>query len=277
MLVAGLVVEQRALLHGVFDQRQVDHIRVRRIRGELEGVQRDPCIAIGALDQVLHASLLQVQMTFAQTSFSVGEGAVDDHLDIRVGKGVQGEYAYSGQQRRIDLERGVLGCRANQGDRAVFGVRQHRVLLSLVPAMHLVDKQDGSLLGHAPRLVDDFSQIGDARRYRRHCDKARVAEPSDDLGQRCFARAWRPPQHHAGHPIRLERSAEGATRRQEVLLAEDFVQRPRPHTRGQRQPAVRSFGITEEWTLSGHNAIVSRVSGLGSRATGDWRLATFLS
>ena len=47
------------------------------------------------------------------------------------------------QQRRVDLERRVLGGRADEGEEPRLDVRQERVLLALVEAMHLVDEDDG--------------------------------------------------------------------------------------------------------------------------------------
>ena len=47
------------------------------------------------------------------------------------------------QQRADHFERRVLGGRADEHEQARFDVRQERVLLRLVEAMHLVDEQDG--------------------------------------------------------------------------------------------------------------------------------------
>jgi hypothetical protein len=44
------------------------------------------------------------------------------------------------QQRRVDLERRVLGGGADEGEQARFDMRQEGVLLGLVEAVHLVDE-----------------------------------------------------------------------------------------------------------------------------------------
>ena len=46
------------------------------------------------------------------------------------------------QQRRVDLERRVLGGRADEDDVAGLDARQERVLLRLVEAVDLVDEED---------------------------------------------------------------------------------------------------------------------------------------
>ena len=52
------------------------------------------------------------------------------------------EHFRSREQRRVDLERGVLGRRADEDDVAGFDARQKRVLLRLVEAVNLVDEDD---------------------------------------------------------------------------------------------------------------------------------------
>jgi hypothetical protein len=46
------------------------------------------------------------------------------------------------QQRAVHLERGILGGRADEGEESRLDVRQERVLLRLVEAMHLVHEHD---------------------------------------------------------------------------------------------------------------------------------------
>ena len=49
------------------------------------------------------------------------------------------------EQRRVDLEVGVLGGGADEDDRAILDGRQQRVLLRLVEAVDLVQEEDRAL------------------------------------------------------------------------------------------------------------------------------------
>ena len=60
----------------------------------------------------------------------------------------------------FDFERLIFGRGADERDHALFDKGKKRILLSLVEAMHFVDKQDGV----SPRL-----------RERRFCPRNRVA------------------------------------------------------------------------------------------------------
>ena len=77
----------------------------------------------------------------------------------------QGEDAGAGEQRRDDLERGVLRRRPDEDDRAVLDVGEDDVLLGLVEAVDLVDEEDGALGVHGAPLpggLGDAAEVGDA-------------------------------------------------------------------------------------------------------------------
>ena len=169
MRVTGFVIQQSPLLDRVFDRRQIDHAGANRldgIRGQLERVQCHARVSVGALDQVPQRGGIQLELPTAQAALHIVQRPPHDELDLRVAQRAQREHAYAREQRRVHFERGILGGGADQCHRAVLGVRQHRVLLCLVPAVDLVDEQDGPLVGHAPRFLDDLAQVGHAGRHR---------------------------------------------------------------------------------------------------------------
>ena len=61
-----------------------------------------------------------------------------------LGQSAQHVNARARQQRVVELERRVLGGRADEHERAVLDPRQKCVLLRLVEAMHLVEEQHGA-------------------------------------------------------------------------------------------------------------------------------------
>ena len=73
----------------------------------------------------------------------IGERAVAGSSTISSSSsGLQHEDLRARQQRRVHLERRVLGRRADEHDVARLDARQERVLLRLVEAMDFVDEQD---------------------------------------------------------------------------------------------------------------------------------------
>ena len=66
---------------------------------------------------------------------------------------LQHEHLRPRQQRRVDLERRVLGGGADQHDVAGLDARQERVLLRLVEAVDLVHEDDGAAPGAAPAVL----------------------------------------------------------------------------------------------------------------------------
>ena len=118
----------------------IDARRPARARSsdDLEQVQRAPRVAVGrprqrlervGLDAHRVARRLVLQRA-AQHLAHVVERQRAQHVDAR-----------PRQQRAVDLERRVLGGRADEAHRAVLDVRQERVLLRLVEAVHLVEEQ----------------------------------------------------------------------------------------------------------------------------------------
>ena len=70
--------------------------------------------------------------------------ALHDLLQVVFGQRLQHVDRGARQQRRVHLERRVLGGGADEGEEARFDVRQEGVLLALVEAVHLVDEDDGA-------------------------------------------------------------------------------------------------------------------------------------
>ena len=122
------------------------------------------------------------------------------------------------QQGRVDLERRVLGGRADEGEQPAFDVRQKGILLALVEAVHLVDEHDGAPRRQALRrlrgALDRVANVLDAAQHRADGDELRVERIGHQPRNRRLARARRPPQDAAVRPPRLERDAQWHARPQ---------------------------------------------------------------
>ncbi len=104
------------------------------------------------------------------------------------------------QQRAVDLERRILGGRADEDQRAVLDERQERVLLRLVEAMHLVEEQHGAapvLLARRDCACSTAARMSlTPAMHGRERDELRIAGLRDEARQRGLAGARRSPQDH---------------------------------------------------------------------------------
>ena len=127
---------------------------------------------------------------------------------------MQHKDARAREQRGVDFERRIFGRRADQRDRAVLDIGQHRVLLRLVEAVDLVDEEHGALAERRARLRfgDDAPQIGDAGADRRHALEIRAGRVARSFGERRLAASRRAPEDHRRNRVALDRSAQRAPR-----------------------------------------------------------------
>ncbi len=172
----------------------------------------------------------------AQAPLGVGQRAVDDPLDLGVGKRLEPHDAAARQQGVVDLERRVLGGGADQDYVALLDRVEHSVLLALVEPVDLVDEQDAADAGAAERarLVDSLPQVGDPSGDGREGEETSVRGARDDARQRRLAAAGRAPEDERGDLVGLDGAAEQAARADEVCLAHELVEGPWPQASGQR-------------------------------------------
>ena len=144
------------------------------------------------------------------------------------------------QKRRDDLERRILRSRADQANVALFDVRQERILLGLVEAVNLVDENDGarSILSRPLRIGHDLLDFLDAGQHRGELDELRLGHACDDLRQRSLTRPRRTPEDERADIVALQLGTQRLPGRDQVLLANKLIQRPRPHTISQWPSAI---------------------------------------
>ena len=236
MAVAGAVVGEDALLGGgldILESRTDAPVGVADVLGfgerrrALEDVERRPGVAAGERDEVLEGVVGEADAAVRperprQPALLVGERPADDGSDLVVGQRLEPPDAHPRQQRRVDLEVGVLGRRADQRDRPVLDVGEERVLLGLVEAMDLVEEED------APRAVEVESLLGLGDRGAdlddaRH-DSGQRREMGADLGREQAGEAGlagpgRSPQQERREVAAGDPATERAAFTDEVLLA----------------------------------------------------------
>ena len=149
------------------------------------------------------------------------------------------------EQRRVDLEVRVLGGRADQRDGPLLDRGQERVLLGLVEAVDLVEEED-----RAPAAcAEPLAGAGRAPRGRRPT-VAETAESSSNSAPVVSATIRAsvvlpvpggPTGSSDGTRSRLDRAPQRPARPDDVLLADELVERPRaqpPRERRRRRPAA---------------------------------------
>ena len=195
-------------------------------------------------------SAARASVAIASASIAAGRGARRElvpsarrstSLDVVDRERAQHVHARTRQQRAVDLERRVLGRRADEADRAVLDERQERVLLRLVEAVHLVEEQHrapAALATQRLRLLDRGAHVLDAGHHGRERDELRIAGPRDEARERRLAGAGRAPEHHRVQAAAFEQAPQRLARRQQVRLADELVEARGPHAVGQRAPAA---------------------------------------
>ncbi len=176
--------------------------------------------------------------------------------------------AGAGEQRADDLERGVLGGGADEGNGAVLDIRQDGVLLCLVEAVDLVDKQDRLLGAHAEallRLGDDATEVGDAGGDGGDRLEVGAGEAGDDAGEGGLAGAGRSPEDHRRGFAGLDRLAEETALADDMLLADELVEGTGAHAGGEG-------GLASGAALGGLSEHIGRARAFAGRHYGH-RLA----
>jgi hypothetical protein len=218
----------------------VDHaslVRFNRADGDLEAVQGRAGIAVGHARQPSDGSCVHLDLAGeAAALLDELQRPANESFDGLDLERLQHEDLAAREQGGVQLEGGVLGRRADERDGAVLDVRQERVLLRLVPAVDLVDEDDGMPAMHAQLdlgLLDGLLEVGDAGGRGRERDEPGLGGAGDDAGERRLADARRAPEDHRGHGIELQERPERRALGDQVLLAQKTVQGRRAHDFGQ--------------------------------------------
>jgi hypothetical protein len=128
------------------------------------------------------------------------------------------------------------GC-ADEDEQPGLHVRQERVLLRLVEAVHLVDEHHGRLTAALALGLCSLDRVADVlhtAEHRRDGDEFEPEGRRHQPRQRGLADARRPPQNHRVRSLRCEGHAQRLVRPEQMLLADHLVDRLRSQALGQR-------------------------------------------
>jgi hypothetical protein len=228
------------------------------VRCDLERAERDAGVALGVLDEERPGVGVEREARAAQAALRIGERAIDERAEVVGGQRLEDEDAGARQERGDDLERRVLGGGADEDDRAALDVRQERVLLRLVEAMDLVDEEQDRLAAAAQLVLglrDHLSQLLHPVQHGGEPDGAHAARLAQQPRQRGLAGARRTPQDERFEPSARQQIAQDPAGAEEMLLADELVDRPRPHAlrqRGAGRHGRRGRRLREQLRLPRH-------------------------
>ena len=118
------------------------------------------------------------------------------------------------------------------------------------------------------RSLHDLAQVGDARAGRAHRLEGCVARAGDECRKRRLAAPGRTPEDQRRHLPRIDGTAQHGPDADRAVLADELLERPRPHPRRQRRVApgvsgsVRADRVcAEERTLPGHRRRSAQLRG----------------
>ena len=218
--------------------------RPRRLDRALERRQRHPRVAARSRRQQLDRVLVDLRRV-GDPTLGIRQRPSQQLLDLGRSQGRQLVDLRSREQRRVDLEVGVLGGRADQRHQALLDGGKERVLLRLVEAMDLVEEEDRRLVRSPAALLgarDHRPDLGAPGVDRRLLLERPTRSRGDDPRQGGLARARRAVQHCRVRLAGFDRGAKRRVGAQQVRLADKLVERSRPHPHRQRRLRRRHSG-----------------------------------
>ena len=236
----------------------------RGLDGQFQRVEHAAGVAVGHVHQVRQRIVVELDVELAVAALGIGQRLASDREEVVLRERLELEDAAAADQRLVDLEIGVLGGRADQDDRAVLDPRQQRVLLGLVEAVDFVDEEDGALGKLAAAFLrggDGRADVRDARQHGVDGDEVAARGVGDDARQRGLAGAGRPVEDDGAELVGLDRAAQQPARPDDVLLADELVERARAHPGGEGRFFLSQLGATgvEKAVRLVHGLIVARV------------------
>ena len=231
-----LVVERRALLQQRRQPRRRHRPLVLQLCELLGESDHVAAVAVGHGEQGLPALLVDRQ--FPPERFL---GPREQRRQGIVVEAAQDEHLAARQERGVQLEGRVLGGGADQGYRPILDIGQEAVLLGAVEAMNLVDEQERALavLAALAGPLEHAAQVGHPGEDGRQRLEMQVHGFREQAGDGGLAAPRWPPQDQRAEFARLQHTAERPLGPEQVILAEDLVQRLGTQAFGQRRRGER--------------------------------------
>ena len=219
--------------------RPVARFDRERVR-DLEHGEEVARVAFALVDEMLERVVVDLGRFVAEAAFVVVERAARRaRASVVVVERLEPEERAAREQRTGEREERVLGGRADEHEQTLLDEREQHVLLGAGEAVHLVEEEDRALAALAepgPGPFGDLAHVLHARAHRAERLERLRADARDEAGDGGLAGAGRTPEHDRRQPVGLDEDPQRLARPEQVLLADDLVERPGPQPRRERRP-----------------------------------------
>ena len=133
---------------------EVNAVGYRR-RGQhanFECIQTFARVAVAQLGQMPARVRVHFDVVFSKAALFIGEGAIDQLLQLLDPERFEPENLRARDQRAVDVEERIVSRRTDQPEISSFDVGQEDVLLRFIEMMNLIDEQDRLLAGCAETI-----------------------------------------------------------------------------------------------------------------------------
>jgi glutamate-5-semialdehyde dehydrogenase len=165
----------------------------------------------------------------------------------------------AGNERAVDVEKGIHRGGADEPHGAAFHVGQQHVLLGFVEAVDFVDEKNGA--GAVARETQgggghDLADFGDGAFDAAETFEAGMGGAGDDFGEAGFSGAGRTVENDGGKPVGFDGAAEQFAGAEDVFLSGVFLKNPRAHPLSQRRVGgwLLGGGFRKE-VVGGHDSV----------------------
>ena len=176
---------------------------------------------------------------FVLEQYILMDSPVQKRLQITLFQRLEHKNLAAGQQGSNDLKGRIFRSGAHQHDGSVLYGAQQGILLGLVEAVDLIDKQDGSTFlaeqATGLGLIKDLTHILYPGRNGTEGIEIAVQGFGYDMGQGSLTHTWRPPENKGTQVPTLYHLPQDAALSYQMTLAHILVQRPGSHPLGERR------------------------------------------
>ena len=207
---------------------------------EFEHGEEMASVAFAAVDEMLAGVVVDGDRLATEAALRVGEGAVDEFVEVVLFERLETEERAAGEQGAGEREERVLGGCTDEDEQAFLHEREEDVLLGAAEAVNFVEEHDRALallaetgagaLGDLAHILHAGTDGGETLERLR-------GRAGNELGDGGLARARRPPEDERGESVGFEEDPQRSPGCEQVPLADDVIERHRPHPRRERCPA----------------------------------------
>src|SRR4029453_2363459 len=190
--------------------------------------------------------VVDFDVVVSKAALVVGQSAVDQLFELLNVERFEAKNLRARYECTVHIKEWIVRGRTDKAKFSRFDIGQKDVLLRLIEMMNLIDEQNGLF----PRCAEtvrsrgkDTAHLSDVAFNPANPNKFRMSHFRNDTRQRGFAASGRAVKNYRWQAIGFDRAAQKFARRENVFLADKFLQRSRPHPGGERRSDICDFNV----------------------------------